>query len=213
MNKNIILLDMGNVLLKPIHGEIIELLFKNKKNNLEYEEFKSEIALILNDSFDGKITLKQTWDKLFDLVEIIENREKIINGFSIKRNEELIEYVKKYLSKNCTIGILSDLSQIGYYVFNNYYNDLYELCDKDNVFVSVNTGMTKSKDGENYFRKIVKQLNVSPKNIIFIDDEINNINNAKKVGINTILFESRDFSWEITNEKLKEELKKYLGEC
>ena len=213
MDKKIILFDLGNVFLKPIHGEIIEILFKNKKNNIAYDDYKREVALILNKSFEGKISFEETWEMLFKIVNITEEKENIVKGFKIIRNEELIKYATTVLADKYEIGILSDLSQIGYYVFSNYYNDLYGLCEDNNVFVSVKTGMTKSKDGESYFRKIVKQLNITPKNIIFIDDEINNINNAKKVGINTILFRSRDFSWEISNEKLKEELKKYLGEC
>lgn len=207
MKIEVILFDIGNVFLKPIHGEIINLLFKKKNNNIEFDDYKNKVSLILNDSFEGKISLEETWRKLFELVNITEKKEEIVNGFKIIRNEELIKYVTEIISKKFDVGILSDLSQIGYSVFNNYYKDLYSLCDKDKVFISVNTGKTKSKDGFLYFEKIVSQLKVDPRKILFIDDEIANINNAKKTNINTILFESRDFNWSIANEKLQKKLK------
>lgn len=212
MDKKIILFDLGNVFLKPIHGEIIKMLFENKKNNIDYDDYKRDVALILNDSFEGKISLEETWEKLFKIVNIKEEKDDIVKGFKVIRNEELIKYVSAALVGKYEIGILSDLSQIGYSVFKNHYNDLYNMCDKDKVFVSVNTGKTKSKDGINYFNEVINKLKVKPSDVIFIDDEILNIENANAVKLNTILFESHEYKWNVANEKMKEKLLKLGGE-
>lgn len=207
MSKKVILFDIGNVFLKPIHGEIINLIYEKKKNDLEYDEYKCEVTEILNESFEGKISLKETWERLFELVNLNEDDKKTIIEFSVVRNEELIEYVTNDLSKRYSIGIISDLSQIGYNVFKNNYKELYDICDKDKVFISVDTGKTKSKNGKEYFKEVSNSLKVNPKEVCFIDDEIKNIENAKSANFNTILFESHEFNWNIANQKMKESLK------
>lgn len=47
----IILLDIGNVLLKPIHGKILNELFINKNNEITEEQFKEKASEVLNKSF------------------------------------------------------------------------------------------------------------------------------------------------------------------
>ena len=214
MSEKIILFDIGNVFLKPIHGEIINTIYKHRNCNIDNEEYTSKVKLILNDSFEGKITLQQTWDKLFDLVDIhqIEKRNMIENSFNITRNEELIKYVINTLSKKHNIGIISDLSQIGYFVFNKYYEDLYDICDKDKIFISVETGKTKSKNGKMYFDEIVAKLGINPNEIIFIDDEIHNIESASESKMNTILFESCEYAWNVANDKMKKMIEEIEGE-
>lgn len=214
MSEKIILFDIGNVFLKPIHGEIINTIYKHRNCNIDNEEYRDKVKLILNDSFEGKITLEQTWDKLFDLVDIhkIKERNFIEKGFNITRNEELIKYVINTLSKKYNIGIISDLSQIGYFVFNEYYKDLYNICDKDKIFISVETGKTKSQTGKMYFDEIVNKLGINPNEIIFIDDEIHNIENASESNMNTILFESREFTWNVANDKVIKKIEKIGGE-
>lgn len=214
MSEKIILFDIGNVFLKPIHEEIINTIYKHRNCNINNEEYTGKVKLILNDSFEGKITLQQTWDKLFDLVEIhqTEKRNMIENSFKIIRNEELIKYVINNLSKKCNIGIISDLSQIGYFVFKKYYEDLYDICDKDKIFISVETGKTKSKNGKILFDEIVYKLGINPNEIIFIDDEIYNIESASKSKMKTILFESREYTWNVANDKMKKKIEEIGGE-
>lgn len=211
--KKTILFDIGNVFLKPIHGKIINTIYKHRNCNIDNEEYISKVKLILNDSFEGKITLQQTWDRLFDLVDIhqIEKRNMIENSFNITRNEELIKYVINILSKKHNIGIISDLSQIGYFVFNRYYEDLYDICDKDKIFISVETGKTKSKNEKKYFDEIVDKLGINPNEIIFIDDEIHNIESASESKMNTILFESRKYTWNVANDKMKKKIEEIGG--
>ena len=214
--EKIILFDIGNVFLKPIHGEIINIIYNNKhgNSNINNKEYTNRVKLILNDSFEGKITLEQTWNELFNLVGVYqtEKRNLIKKSFNITRNEELIKYVVNTLSKKHNIGIISDLSQIGYFIFNEYYKDLYEICDHDKIFISVETGRTKSKSGKMYFNEIVDKLGVNPNRIIFIDDEMNNIESARASNMNTILFESHEFAWNVANAKMIKEIEKIEGE-
>lgn len=173
----IILLDIGNVLLKPIHGKILNELFINKNNEITKEQFKEKASEVLNKSFFGNITLDETWSKLFEIVNITDKAIMAeIKDVEVIRNEELLEYIKKNLSKKYRIGLISDLSQIGLSVFKKYYEDLYNICDKNLIYISIYKNKTKKVNSERYFQEIFDEIGT--KNIFFMDDEIDNIKSA-----------------------------------
>lgn len=60
----------------------------------------------------------------------------------------------------------------------------------------------EEKPDENFFKVILEAEGVLPENAFFTDDRIENVEAAKKVGINAVLFESA--------EKLNKEWKKYF---
>lgn len=204
--KNILLWDIGNVLLKPIHGEILNKIFENRNNNISIEEFRKETSKVLNDSFNGNISLESTWEEMFEIVKIKDNKIKHnIKNIEVVRNEELLSYIKNVLSNQYKMGIISDLSQIGLSVVKTFYKDFLNLCDTDLIFISIFDNMTKKSDKEKYFLKIMQKI--QNKNVIFVDDEINNIESAKKVGFNTILFNGGYSNWDKANKNLINELK------
>ncbi len=197
----IILLDIGNVLLKPIHGKILNELFINKNNEITEEQFKEKASEVLNKSFFGNITLDETWSKLFEIVNITDKAIMAeIKDVEVIRNEELLEYIKKNLSKKYRIGLISDLSQIGLSVFKKYYEDLYNICDKNLIYISIYKNKTKKANSERYFQEIFDEIGT--KNILFIDDEIDNIKSAEIVGFKTIQFDGGFNSWKTSNKKI-----------
>lgn len=199
--EQIILWDIGNVLLKPIHGKILNKLFINKNNELTEEKFKEKASEVLNKSFFGNITLDETWTKLFKIVNITDKSiMDEIKNLEVIRNEELLEYIKENLSKEYRIGIISDLSQIGLSVFKKYYEDLYNICDKNLIYISIYKNKTKKANTEKYFREIFDEIGI--KNIFFIDDEVDNVKAAKTVGFKTILFDGGFNSWKTSNKKI-----------
>ena len=170
------------------------------------EEFKKLSSEVLNKSFIGKISLDETWKELFNIAKISDAKtiEKIRN-VKVKRNTTLLNYIEKDLTNNYEIGIISDLSQIGYWVVKNFYKDFLNVCDKEKIFISINTKKTKRKDKEEYFASI--KQSVKDKSCIFIDDEISNIESAKNSGFKTILYEA-NLKWEKANKKLIEDFNK-----
>ena len=203
---SILFWDIGNVLLEPIHGKILNDIFENRNVNMNKEEFKKLSSEVLNESFIGKISLDETWKELFNIAKISDAKtiEKIRN-VKVKRNTTLLNYIEKDLTNNYEIGIISDLSQIGYWVVKNFYKDFLNVCDKEKIFISINTKKTKRKDKEEYFASI--KQSVKDKSCIFIDDEISNIESAKNSGFKTILYEA-NLKWEKANKKLIEDFNK-----
>lgn len=204
--KQIILWDIGNVLLKPIHGKILNELFENRKRDISSEEFKEKSAEVLNESFEGNITLDETWRNLFEIVGLDENEEKakLIKKVEVIRNEELINYIKRDIKTKYEVGIISDLSQIGYFIVANYYKDLLELCNQELIFISTITKKTKKKAKKEYFDDIMKKIKEKS---VFIDDEISNIEESCKSGFDGILFEGDYSNWHDANKILINKIK------
>jgi len=203
---SVMFFDIGNVLLEPIHGKILDDIFENRNVNMLKEEFKKLSSEVLNKSFVGKISLDETWKELFNIAKISDAKTiEEIKNIKVKRNTTLLNYIEKDLTNNYEIGIISDLSQIGCWVVKNYYKDFLNVCDKDKIFISTSTKKTKRKDKEEYFRSI--KQSAKDKSCIFIDDEISNIKSAKNSGFKAILYEA-NLKWEKANKKLIEDFSK-----
>jgi HAD superfamily hydrolase (TIGR01509 family) len=107
-------------------------------------------------------------------------------------NKRLINKLKKHAKK---ITIVSDnvleLSQ----AINNILGINFKNFQK---FYSYQFGKTKSSG---MLEDVIKKINTTPSNCLFIDDSERNIEVAKKLGINVILFKN--------NKELFSEVKKY----
>lgn len=204
--EKIIFWDIGNVILKPIHGQILNDIYNNKENEINRDNFNKKTSEILNDSFIGKISLDQTWNELFKVGNIYDEKVKQkIKKINVIRNEKLIDYIKNSSENNIKNGIISDLSQIGYWIVQEYFKDFLSICNKENIYISVETKKTKRKNQYEYFNDIKEKNN--NKELFFIDDEEKNIISAQKANYNTFLFKS-ECGWDYANEKLIREISK-----
>ncbi|WP_207646306.1 HAD hydrolase-like protein [Cellulosilyticum sp. I15G10I2] len=209
----VVLWDIGNVLLKTIHENLLELIFEKRKIEILRENYNNAISSILNESFYGRILLDETWTKLLDVVQIKNDDEikEIKNSIAVNRNEELLTFIKSLAEKGYKIGIVSDLSQIGFNTVNNYYRDFLDLCKQDMIFLSIHYNLTKVKEGPQWFKEVTEKLKVDSDKILFIDDDKKIIEVAKELGINAIHYSKDKFTddWSSSNKDLFKQLKLY----
>ena len=129
--------------------------------------------------------------------EFVKNYDKCFE------NIDYYEDVRDYeisLKDKCYIGILSNLT-----IFDKKrLNKQVGLDNYDYVFLSFEMGVRKP-DIEIY-EKVQEQLPFNKEDILFIDDNINNINKAKEFGWNTVHATGLELN------KIKEECKEFLGE-
>jgi len=98
-------------------------------------------------------------------------------------NEELLTFYKK-LKRNYSVNIftLGSIQKNSAEVKKRIRNIF------DNVFSSKDLGLNKN-DSRSYIL-IAKKLHKKPEEILFIDDQEENIKAAKKMGLKTVLFEN-----------------------
>lgn len=120
-----------------------------------------------------------------------ESKGKFYDHFSL--NEELLDFLE---------GLKENLNL---YIFTSSpINELPELVlILETIFKKIYTtkDLGLKTDPESYI-SIVKELKVNPENILFIDDSLENLESAKKVGLTTIQYNS--------NEKLFKEFGKIV---
>ena len=97
---------------------------------------------------------------------------------SIKYYIDVVKYAHS-LTNRCKIAILSNLLPFD----KKRIDDQYDLSKFDNVYLSFEIGMRKP-DGRVY-EYVLNDLKIKPENILFIDDDTNNILMAKNYGWNT----------------------------
>ena len=194
MYKNIIF-DLGNVLLS----------FKPKEYLNEKLE-KSRIEKVFKEIF-----LSEEWIKLDEgtitEVEAIEN-------ISL-RNEDYREDIKRTFENwydilipiSETVELLKELKEKEYklYYLSNFHDIAFKKVKKKYDFFSLFDGWVVSsedkllKPDERIYKAILNRYDLLPEESIFIDDTKINVEAAKEVNIEAIVFENAN--------KLKEDLK------
>jgi epoxide hydrolase-like predicted phosphatase len=123
-------------------------------------------------------------------------REEIDGYF--KLNEELIAYLKELKLKKYKIILLTNANHTFFerFIFVKYpwFRDLF-----DDIIISSKIKMLKPSN--DIFLYVLKQSNLKPEEVIFIDDSQSNIVVAQNMGIQSVLFEN--------TKQLKAELLKY----
>lgn len=206
MKKNkLILFDWGNIVESHTTGysckkawqEIFKICGYNGKDDIFRELPRFKLTSISNlDDFEKVYNeMKKTFSLTKDFNVFKNNYNKCFDSV------EFYEDVKDYeisLKDKCYIGILSNLT-----LFDKERLDKQvDLSNYDYVFLSFELGVRKP-DIEIY-QKVQNKLPFSKKDILFIDDSLNNIESAKKFGWNTLHITGLELN------KIKENCEKFL---
>lgn len=203
-------------------GGIVE----NHENNLQYlKNAKIRVIKKFNNQLSDKEILEKWTDKtsqgiyasisnneedIKDWVNLIQKNMGINVPFkefkkqyeeefsSIKYYKDVVEYAHS-LKNRCKIGILSNLLPFD----EKRINDHYDLSKFDYVYLSYKIGMRKP-DKEVY-EYVLNDLNIPPKDILFIDDIADNILMAQKYDWNTC----QAFGYEL--DKIKYSVEQFLN--
>lgn len=210
----IIIFDWGGVILKEYtehycdQDAIIETI-KKFNNNLTDNDAYQLYLDTLKDENNRKISIFNDYESKYKWYERIHNNgklnttyEEFINEFTYNYNkidkyEEVVNYI--YTLKDKTnLVLFSDLIFACFSALENTIN----LNIFDKIFLSYEEGYVKSNIEA--FINVEKKLNIKAENILFIDNNENNINNAKKRGWNTCLA----FGYEL--DKIKNTVDEFL---
>lgn len=112
--------------------------------------------------------------------------------------KEVVQYAHS-LKNKCRIAILSNLGPFD----KKRINAQYDLSKFDDVFLSFEIGMRKPD--KRVYEYVLERLKVTPENILFIDDDIDNILMAQQYCWNTC----QAYGYEL--DKIKCEVEKFLS--
>ena len=182
-----IIFDLGNVILNIDYQSTINAFEKIGIKNAKILYSKSSQTKIFDQLETGKITQE---DFILEIQKIIPQASKseVINAWNAiikdlpKSRVDILKNLKDkfsifLLSNTNTIHIDYILKKIG----KNKYDEFYNLFDK--VYYSHEVKLRKPDP--NIFKLVINENNLKIKNTLFIDDSIQHINSAKKLGLQT----------------------------
>ncbi len=206
-NKNIkfILFDLGGVLVRIYPDKFFKYIAKYTEFD---EDILKKVSYIRRDINFGYVSPEKIFKKLIIEYKINLSVDEIIDKFLTLYIEEPISYminlVKELKDNNYSIGLLSNTNELHINYLSKILED-YRYFDK--LFFS--HIIHKIKPDKEVFEYVLKELNISPQTILFIDDTFENIETAQSSGFNTLYVKMNNpFNKDITFSEFK---KKYLS--
>lgn len=209
----VVIFDWGGVVENhenDLHDEkqaILRLIKRFNQNISDEEILKKWSYKTSTGKFIVATNDKEDIDDWFNLIRENMNISVTFDEFKIAYEEEfsLISYYKDVveyahsLKDKCKIAILSNLGPFE----KKRINDQYDLSKFDYVYLSYELGL--KKPDKKIFEYVLNDLKLKPKNILFIDDNLDNIDSAKECGWNTC----QAYGYELA--KIKSSVEKFLN--
>ena len=189
--------DFGNVFI-PVFPNLAQESFENRSVQLTQEEIK-----LLNNSLEtGKLEDLEFFETIASSSKYLKSASSIEKGWNelLGNLTDQTLFLKK-LRKKYTLCLVSNTNAThiktiqkdsGPFLWNNFIKQFKAL------FLSYEIGHRKPKPA--YFKHVLKQMNVNPNAVLFIDDSDENIEAAAKLGIKTLKFnlQEEDLSQKLT---------------
>ncbi len=164
-------------MIKLIAFDLVGVLVNEKDIELNYEEEKLErmFGPNLNDA-DYLIEGRKLINK--DSI-LMRTTEQLIDKIYNVRDRELFKKIKE---KYPDIKIVIATNHVSY--VRNFIGEALGVEYLDDVIISAE--IHKIKPNADYYEHIVNKFNLKPEEILFLDDNINNVEGAKEVGLQVI---------------------------
>ncbi|WP_163192513.1 HAD family hydrolase [Clostridium thermarum] len=184
MIKNIVF-DLGNVLISFNPNEYLDTF--DFDNNIKEAVFKGIFKSKYWPELDrGTVTEEEALECFCkDAPEVAEEIRAVMASW-----KDILLPIPE------TIGILRELKEKGYKLFalSNYHRAAFEKTSSENEFFQLFDGKVISyeiqtiKPEKEIYEHLLKIYNLKAEETLFIDDMVENIEGAKRLGINTHIF-------------------------
>ncbi|MHA1489420.1 MAG: HAD family hydrolase [Promethearchaeota archaeon] len=196
--------DFGGVMIKKtfVLKNLLDIINQDLKINIPSKEECSYFRKIRRSVSSGRISSREFIEKIFKKyyypfqnkagalplkkVNVSYYLELWFNLYSQFANlsSEMEEIIEKLHQAGYIVSLMSNTFDI--HAKSNQLKGFYDIFD--NIFLSNEIGLRKP-DLEKY-KYVLKKLDTKPKKCVFIDDKIQNLEPARKLGIIVIRFES-----------------------
>lgn len=193
-----IVLDMYGVIVSQTGDDFVPYVqktFPNKKEEEIYTPwFKADA---------GELTSLEVWEAIGFKGDLEKIEKEYLD--TIKLNDGFIDFIEA-ASKKYKLAIISNDSSR----WSKYLREKFDLNKYFDV-ISTSGDLKIQKPDERIFLLTVEKLGVDAEDCLYIDDREENLESAKNVGMSTIMFNSRNVSYEGESiENFQELMKKVL---
>lgn len=184
-----VIFDLGGVLVRtedPHHREALAERFGMTYTELSRYVYNRDSAVRAT---LGEITAEEHWQDVqqdlgLDDSELKAFKEEFWEGDIL--DEVLVEFIRS-LGLHYTTALLSN----AWDDLRGVLEDVWEIDEIfDHIFISAELGMAKPDDV--IYQHVIEELGDRPEEMVFIDDFPENVQAARKNGLNAIHFRSRE---------------------
>lgn len=161
-------------MIKVIAFDLVGVLVTEKDINLNDTEEKLERLFGANESDEDYINKAS----LITNENIIDITKNIINKLYVVKDRDIFKKIKEKYSVKIIIAT-NHVSYINDYIINNL-----DIENIDDIIISAK--INKIKPNKDFYEYILDKYNIKNNELLFIDDNIENINAAASMNINTI---------------------------
>lgn len=183
-------------MIKVIAFDLVGVLVNEKDIDLGEQEDKLERKFGSNLNDEDYLTFAEQTLKINNK-EAIDITRNIIDKLYKVRDADIFTKLKNKYNNIKIIIATNHLSYVEEFI-NKYFDTTY----LDDVIISAN--INKIKPNANFYNFILEKFNIKSKELLFLDDNVENIDGANKLNIRTIKVEK--------NMNLYEEVCKFISE-
>lgn len=166
-------------MIKVIAFDLVGVLVRETDFPLNEIESKIERLFGPNKSDEDFLSIVKKNIILTSDKEIVSIAHTIINSiYAVKFNMDKLKFLKEKYPNVKLVVATNHVSFIQDYILKAFGNVF------DNIYISAN--MNAIKPDSEFYNKILEDLNISPEEMLFLDDSEKNIIGAKLCNINTI---------------------------
>jgi len=188
-----VIFDFGNVIINIEFQRIYETFAKLTSKPIAYIEKRITEEQIFRRYESGQFTDEEFREIIRQTLSFPLSDKEVDtawNAILLDIPTERIDLIKN-IRKKYPVYLLSNTNNIHITASNNYLNEAHGIKNLnvlfDKLYLSYEMGMWKP-DTEIYY-EVLRSINLEPNQVIFFDDNLQNIESAKAIGMQTILVE------------------------
>ena len=177
-----VILDMYGVILKETGDDFvpyIQRIFPNLKAEEIYEPW--------NKADVGELSSLEVFGRLGFTGDLVQTQKEYLD--TIRINEGFYTFAKK-IKKHSKLALISNDSR----EWSNYLREKYDLDVYFDV-ITISGELKIKKPDERIFLYTLDRLGCAPSDCIYVDDRRYNLEAAQKLGMDVILFNSRNVQY------------------
>jgi putative hydrolase of the HAD superfamily len=189
-----VIFDFGNVIINIEFQRIYKAFAKFTSKPIAYIEKRITEDQIFRRYESGQFTDEEFREVIRQTLGFPLSDHEVDtawNAILLDIPTDRIDLIHK-IRQNYPVFLLSNTNNIHITASNNYLKKTHGINSLDilfdQLFLSYEMGMWKP-DTEIYF-EVLRSINLEPNEVIFFDDNLQNIESAKAIGMQTILVES-----------------------
>lgn len=167
-------------MIKVVAFDLVGVLVNEK--NIELSETEEKLERMFGPNLNDTDYLIEA-RKIIEKDSIIMNITKTLIDKLYKVKDR--EIFKKVKEKNENVKVIIATNHLSF--VRNFIGESFNVDYLDDLIISAE--IHKIKPNSEFYKYILDKYNIDSKELLFVDDNIDNINAAKKLGINTIKVE------------------------